>query len=385
MPTLPAPRVAPRRPVFDLARVVLGVAALLLLVGGSLFIISPFLPAIIWGTMIVVATWPILTGLQRILGGRRLPAVAAMLLFLVFAVILPLYGAVTTLSDQAPGIMKFVNGLSSYTLPPPPDWLGRIPLAGPRLSREWQGLSDAGAGILLTRVQPFVAGGARWLIYRVSAIGLIVLHLFATLIVCAILYMRGEAAASMTIRLARCIAPATGAELMRLAALSIRAVALGVIVTALVQAALAGLGLWLAGVPYAGVLTAIVLILCIAQLGPLLPLLGAIAWLFGHDHLVAAVALLVWSVVVGASDNILRPLLIKRSVALPLVLIIAGVVGGLISFGIAGLFIGPVVLGVTFALMKAWIANREEVLNAAEAPVADVVPVSVPVSVPPER
>jgi predicted PurR-regulated permease PerM len=324
--------------------------------------------------MIVVATWPILIRLQGAFGGRRLPAVIVMLLFLVFAVILPLYGAVTTLSDQAPRILKFVNGLSSYTLPPPPGWVGGIPLAGPRLSREWQALSDAGAGILLAHVQPYIAGATRWLIFRVSAIGVIVLHLVMTLVVCAILYMRGEAAASMTVRLARCIAPATGPELMRLAALSVRAVALGVIVTALVQAALAGLGLWLAGVPYAGVLTAIVLILCIAQLGPLLPLLGAIAWLFGHDQLVAAAALLVWAVIVGTSDNVLRPLLIKRSVALPLVLIIAGVVGGLISFGIAGLFIGPVVLGVTFALMKAWITNREEVLNAVEAPGADPVP-----------
>jgi predicted PurR-regulated permease PerM len=376
-PALPEARANPRRPAFDLARVVLGVAALMLLVGGSLYILRPFLPAIIWGTMIVVATWPILAALQRGFGGRRVPAVALMLLALTVVVILPIYVAVATLSGEAAGIMEFVNSLSAYALPPPPDWLGRVPLAGARITREWQVLSDAGPGSLLTHVQPYATSAARWLITRVSTIGLILLHLFMTLIVCGILYMRGEAASAMMIRLACRIAPATGAQLMSLAALSIRAVALGVIVTALVQAALASVGLWAAGVPYAGVLTALVLILCIAQLGPLLPLLGAAAWLFAHGNFVTAGVLLVWAAVVATSDNILRPMLIKRGVSLPLVLIIAGVVGGLISFGIVGLFIGPVVLGVTFALMQAWIAQHDDG-SGADVSDADVSSVAVP-------
>jgi predicted PurR-regulated permease PerM len=154
---------------------------------------------------------------------------------------------------------------------------------------------------------------------------------------------------------------------VRLAGLSIRAVALGIVVTAAVQAALAGLGLYVAGVPGAGVLTALILILCLAQIGPGLPLIGAVVWLFYHDQHVAGIALAVWSVFVMAIDNVLRPLLIKRGVDLSLLLILTGVLGGVIAFGIVGLFIGPVILAVTFTLLQAWI--NEEAPPAPMGPV----------------
>jgi predicted PurR-regulated permease PerM len=135
-------------------------------------------------------------------------------------------------------------------------------------------------------------------------------------------------------------------------------VALGVIVTALIQTALAGIGLLVTGVPFVAVLTAIIFILCIAQLGPLLVLLGAVAWLFYTGHNAAGSVLLVWSLVVGTMDNFLRPILIKRGADLPLMLIFGGVIGGLLSFGLVGIFVGPVVLAVTYTLVDAWVAER---------------------------
>ena len=142
---------------------------------------------------------------------------------------------------------------------------------------------------------------------------------------------------------------------MRLAAQAVRSVALGVIVTALIQSALAGLGLWACGVSHPGVLTAIAFVLGVAQLGPLPILAPAVAWLFWTGEPGWAFALLTWSVPVIALDNVLRPILIKRGIALPMLLIIAGVIGGLLSFGVIGLFLGPVVLAATYTLMGAWI------------------------------
>lgn len=142
---------------------------------------------------------------------------------------------------------------------------------------------------------------------------------------------------------------------MRLAGLSIRAVALGIVVTAVVQSALGGLGLWIAGVPAAGIVTALMLMLCLAQLGPFLPLLGGVVWLFQNEMKLAAVMLLVWAVLVTMLDNLLRPMLIKRGVNLSMLLILAGVLGGMFAFGIVGLFIGPVILAVTSTLLKAWV------------------------------
>ena len=131
------------------------------------------------------------------------------------------------------------------------------------------------------------------------------------------------------------------------------------VVTALVQTVLAGLGLALAGVPFAGLLTGIALLLCIAQIGPVLVLLPAVIWLYWTDASAWGTALLVWTVVLG--DNVLRPILIRKGADLPLLLILAGVIGGLLAFGIVGLFVGPVVLAVAYTLFRQWMRERDTV------------------------
>ena len=144
---------------------------------------------------------------------------------------------------------------------------------------------------------------------------------------------------------------------MRLAAQAIRGVALGVVVTALVQAGLAGVGLLLAGVPYAALLAAVAFVLCIAQLGPMLVLAPSVAWLFWQGAVVPGTALLVWTLVVVTLDNFLRPFLMTKGADLPMLLMFAGVIGGLLAFGLIGIFVGPVVLAVTYTLAGAWIGS----------------------------
>jgi predicted PurR-regulated permease PerM len=151
-----------------------------------------------------------------------------------------------------------------------------------------------------------------------------------------------------------------------LAGQAIRGVALGVIGTALIQSALAGLGLAVAGIPYPAILTAIAFLLCIAQLGPILVLLPAVGWLYWAGETAVGTALLVWSVLVGASDNVLRPLLIRRGADLPMLLILAGVLGGLVAFGVIGLFVGPIVLAVTWTLLSSWVADSEPAATAPD-------------------
>jgi predicted PurR-regulated permease PerM len=131
----------------------------------------------------------------------------------------------------------------------------------------------------------------------------------------------------------------------------------GVIGTALVQCALAGLGLAVVGIPYAGVLTAVMFLLGVAQVGPIPVMLAAVAWLYWKGLATLATVLLVWTVFVGTIDNVLRPLLIRRGAGLPLLLVFAGVIGGIIGFGIIGLFIGPVLLAVSYTLLVDWIAE----------------------------
>jgi predicted PurR-regulated permease PerM len=148
-----------------------------------------------------------------------------------------------------------------------------------------------------------------------------------------------------------------GEDAVVLAGQAIRGVALGVVVTALVQSLLGGIGLAVAGVPFAPVLTALMFMLCIAQLGPLLVLLPAVAWMYWSGDNAWATFLLIWTLIVGSLDNFLRPFLIKKGADLPLLLILAGVIGGLIAFGLVGIFIGPVVLAVGYTLLDAWVAG----------------------------
>ncbi|QQC66967.1 AI-2E family transporter YdiK [Paraburkholderia ginsengisoli] len=350
----PAPARPPPRPAVDLARIVLAVGALILLIGGSLYIVHPFVPALIWGGTIVVTTWPLMLAIQQRLGGRRGLAVAVMLLLEIVVICIPTYGAVSTLADHSAEIMKFVERLPDYALPSPPRWLDSVPLTE-RITQEWQRLSDAGPGGILAKVEPYAAVVAKWLLVQMGLVGAFAVHLILMLIVCGLLYGKGEATVALVIALALRVAPDNGANIVHLTGQSIRAIALGVVVTALVQASLGALGVWLAGIPFAGVLSALMLVMCLVQLGPLLPLLGCVIWLFMHDSQLTAIVLLIWSIGVSTLDNILRPILIRRAVALPLVLILTGVLGGLIAIGAVGLFIGPVILAVTYHLLLAWI------------------------------
>jgi predicted PurR-regulated permease PerM len=347
----------PKQPV-DIARILLVITILAGLTVGSLYVLRPFIPGLIWATTIVVATWPLMIGVQRRVGNRRWIATTVMLIGLLIVIVVPLYEAISTLALHGGEIMAAIKSLPTYALPPPPGWVHDVPVAGQRIANEWQSLSDAGPGGLLAKLEPYVTIAARWMLSHAAVVGVFVMHMAITIVISGILYMRGEAAGQYVVRFATRIAARRGAEAVKLAGLAIRAVALGIVVTAVTQSALGGIGLWIAGVPAAGVITAIMLMLCLAQIGPLLPLIGGVAWLFWHDAHIAASLLLVWSIMIAMLDNFLRPMLIKRGVNLSMLLILSGVLGGMFAFGIVGLFIGPVILAVTSAILNAWINEQ---------------------------
>ena len=346
-------------PSRDLTRTMLVVLFIVALIVANFFILKPFLPAFVWAVTIVVATWPLMLRLQTWLRGKRGFAVAVMSLALLLILIVPFTFAIVTLVDNADMIKGSAESLKAKGLPPPPGWVSGIPLAGPRLSESWQELASAGPEGLSARVVPYAGKIVNWFVDQAGSIGMMFVQFLLTVIICAILYAGGEPAADAVRRFFRRLAGQKGDDMIVLAARAIRGVALGVVVTALVQSLLGGIGLAVAGVPAAAVLTAIMFMLCIAQLGPALILFPAVAWLFWSDQTLWGSVLLVWSLFVVTLDNFLRPILIKKGADLPLLLIFAGVIGGLIAFGIIGLFIGPVVLAVTYTLLGAWVDGGE--------------------------
>jgi predicted PurR-regulated permease PerM len=179
-----------------------------------------------------------------------------------------------------------------------------------------------------------------------------------TVILAGAMYANGELATARLVRFGRRLAGQGGENAVFLAGQTIRGVALGVVVTALAQAIFGGLGLVIAGVPFAGVLTGAMLFLSIAQIG-VVPVLGcAVAWLYWSGASAWGTFMLVWTIVAGTMDNFLRPILIRKGADLPLLLVFAGVVGGLLAFGLIGIFVGPVVLAVADALLTAWIDSE---------------------------
>lgn len=346
-------------PSSDLTRTFLVILIIAVLIAGSLWTLLPFLGAIIWAATIVVATWPLMLRVQNLTGGRRGAATALMTLVMLAIFIVPFGLAVGVLLDTAVEGIELVKTMTVRGVSPPPGWVAGLPFVGTRLAARWQELSAGGPEAAVEALRPLVRSTASEVLALTGGFGMVAVHFLLTIIIAAILYTNGEAAARGVVRFARRIGKDRGEQTVRLAGQAVRGVALGVIITALVQSIIAGIGLWLAGVPRPGLLLAVIFVLAVAQLGPLPVLVPAVIWLFWSGNILWGSVLVVVTLIVAVVDNVLKPVLIKRGVDLPLLLIVAGVIGGLIGFGVVGLFIGPVILAVTYTLLESWVKEGE--------------------------
>ncbi|MEO8848231.1 MAG: AI-2E family transporter YdiK [Casimicrobiaceae bacterium] len=344
----------------DYPRILLIIVLMVTLIVGSLWILRPFIPAFIWATMIVVATWRLMRHVENRVGGHRAIAVSAMTLGILVLLVVPIGIAVDQFVNHFDDIRAGIAWLTSGDLPPPPAWVARVPLAGPSLVEKWSEFANADPLSVLRPLLPYAGNIATWLAIRAGSVGVLLVNLLLIVAFSAILYMTGESAALGTRRFAQRLAGERGLRTVELATQAVRAVALGVVVTAIAQAVFGGIGLALAGVPNAMLLTAVMFVLCLAQIGAVPVLASAAIWLIWKESTGWGVYLIVWCVVVSTLDNFLRPVLIRRGADLPLLLIMVGVIGGLLAFGVVGLFVGPVVLAVTFTLANAWIGETDE-------------------------
>jgi predicted PurR-regulated permease PerM len=337
----------------DVAQILLSVLFLAIMIIACLWIVQPFVLGFAWAGTVVIATWPLFIRLQRLLFGRRSLAVLVMTLLLVLLFVIPIALLVNSLVD---GSGPIIQALTSGDLSLPDlSWLNSIPLIGDKLYAGWHNLLDMGGSAIMAKVRPYVGATTAWFVGQAAHIGRFIMHCALMLLFSALLYWRGEQVALGVRHFATRLASARGDAAMVLAAQAIRAVALGVVVTALVQSVLGGIGLAIAGVPYATLLTVVMLFSCLVQLGPLTVLVPSIIWLYWSGDTTWGTVLLVWSCVVGTMDNVIRPMLIRMGADLPLILILSGVIGGLIAFGMIGLFIGPVLLAVSWRLFSAWV------------------------------
>ena len=341
-----------------LTHTVLALLFMIMLIVATFWVMHLFLASILWATMIVVSTWPLMLKVQARLWGKRPLAALVMTLSLLMVVVLPFLFAILAIVGNYEEIIGGIRSLASFTVPPPPHWISSIPIVGEKAVNQWQHVITIGPEGVSAYLTPYAGKALGWFVAVSGSAGKMFVQFFLTVFISAILYLRGDEAISWLPRFARRIAGRQGEESLILAAKAIRAVAFGVVGTAVIQALLAGLGLAISGVPGAGILTMLVFMFCLAQVGPMPVLIPAVIWLFWKDQNAWGVALGVWMLFLGAIDNVITPWLTKKGVDLPQLVVFTGVVGGLLVFGIIGLFVGPVVLAITYTLLDAWVAGE---------------------------
>jgi predicted PurR-regulated permease PerM len=347
---------------------VLGLLAVLGLAVACFLVLRPFLSALLWAAILVFSTWPAYRVLRERL--RLSPGLAALVMVLAeFLLIgLPLAFATPTRREDIEGLRAAVEALLNQGMPGLGDWLGRLPLVGPSLRGWWEGF-DLGLPNLVGIVQPYAGTIAQVSLSVLLAVLSGLAEVLLAIFLAFFLYRDGPAiAARMEAALARLAGERTR-YLLQLTGDVTRGVVFGLLGTAVVQGILTALGLWIAGVPRPVLLGVIAGVISILPVGAPLVWIPATLWLFSEGRTGAAIFLGLYGAFgISSVDNFIRPWFISRGADLPLLLTLLGALGGVVAFGFLGLFLGPVVLAVGFALLKDWAAGpRTESLPPGKA------------------
>jgi predicted PurR-regulated permease PerM len=346
-------------PSSDVTHTTLSVLFIALLTAGTFWILRPFLTSILWAGIISVAAWPLVIRLESLLGQRRGLAVAAITATLLLVMFVPVTLALMAIINNARNLGGQLRLIQSIALPATPAWLERVPIVGVRVAAQWGDFVALGPEQRAAVLAPYLQASLRWFAAEAGGLGAMLLQFLLTMIIAAILLTNGETVRGGILSFALRLGGRQGTDVATLAARAVRSVVLGIVGTALIQTAIGSTGLLIAGVPGAALLAAVMLFLCLAQLGPVLVLAPVVVWEYWSGNSGSGTVLLVITAVAGTIDNVIRPLLIRRGANLPLVLVFAGVIGGLLAFGMIGVFIGPVILAVTYTLLKVWVGSAE--------------------------
>src|SRR5215475_8048155 len=238
-------------PSWDLTRILLAVVSMTGLIAACFWLMKPFLPSVVWATTIVVATWPAMRVLQARLWGRRSLAVALMTLAMLIIVIGPVAIATLALVEHLDDIALWTRWLAGLAVATPPEWVTELPLVGKKIGEEWSKIATLSPAELAAQVTPYLRGILLWGIGQVGGFTALFVQFFLTVAVAVVLYAQGETAAAGVLAFARRLAGEHGVLVAVLSALAISAAALAVVVTALVQSIIGGIGFVVTGVPYA--------------------------------------------------------------------------------------------------------------------------------------
>ena len=331
---------------------------------GCVVVLYPFLSALLWAAILAYTTWPVYRQVRARLGLGRVGAAAAMVGITAVVVVLPLALAAPSGSGDVAQIERAVQEALAAGLPGAPEWLNDLPVAGPTIGALWDSWA-ADLTVMVLFFRPYFGIAAQFGLQLLLGLANGVLLFLLALFVAFFVYASGERVALLLTTIVQRIAGDQAERLIEVTGATVRGVVYGILGTAVVQGALTAIGLWACGVPRAALLGVLAGGLAVLPIGPPLVWIPAALWLIGTGKGLWGVGLLVYGVVViGGADTLIRPYFIARGAKLPFLLTMLGVLGGALAFGLLGIFVGPVLLGVGFALMNEWVEREVKVGHA---------------------
>ena len=335
-----------------------GITAVVIVVAACLFILRPFISAALWAAILCFCTWPLFTRLTAELRGRRTLAALLATLLLAAIFVVPVVILASRISANTVEIVEASRKLIHQGPPASPAWVASVPIVGPQLATRWSVLANNSAERLaaVTKWLPVLKDAVLGSAHALAA-GLV--QILLSLLMVFLFYCNGEAAANRLNFTINRIGGAEGIHLLDVAVTTIRAVLFGVLGTALLQGVLAGVGFVVAGVPGAALLAFLIFVVAAFPGGPLVVAVFPVFWLYRQGAIEWAIFIAIWMLIVGNLDSFLRPLLIARGGGdMPLILVLFGVIGGAMAFGLIGLFLGPTLLAVGYTMFIEWSSDR---------------------------
>ena len=318
-------------------------------------ILQPFAEILVWAALLAVILKPIQTWLQDRLRLKRWTATTLIALVGLLVLLGPVGALGATLLSNVHELLALVR-MGRHALPHPPEALQSLPLIGPAIPPIWHG-AMADLHRLMHSHSDTLTEMSTKVVETTLAKGLGFLKLLVSLGVAALMLARSESLMERLDKLLRRLAPEHADTLQRITTTTVRNVSRGVVGVAFLQALLIGLGLMAAGVPWAGLLTVLTLVLCLLQIGPLLVVIVALLLAWSQLQPWVAILLTLWLIPVTLLEHVLKPLLMARGLPVPMVVILVGVLGGTLKAGVMGLFLGPVALSLGYHFVRLWVGS----------------------------
>ncbi|CAL4319111.1 Putative transport protein YdiK [Buchnera aphidicola (Chaitophorus populicola)] len=340
----------------DLFKTIILSVSIFIVIIASFYVIRPFIQSFFWASIIVISTWPILLYIQNFFGNKKYLSIFFMVFFLLLSFFIPFFIIISSVFNNSFYLISYIS-LEKCVFPNL-DFLQSIPIFGLKFSLFYKNLIQGESKNIFNYLQPYLGQIMIFLLCKIKLLSHLLMNLFFIFIFICFLYWKGEKICDIFKNFFLKLNFKPKNSIFLIIEKSIRAVFLGVVITSLIQGALGGLALIIVGAPYIIFFVMLIIFFSLIQLGSLPILIPIVLWLFLKNYFIYGIFLLIWSIILSILDNLIRFMFIRLGINLPFFFIFSGIIGGLLAFGMIGLFIGPVVLDIFYRVFQIFVNKR---------------------------